>query len=137
MRDGGSAGRPADAGAAVVEFSLVAILIVTIFVAVLQVGVYVHVRNVIVASAQEGARFAANADVDSAAGGPRTLQLVAQALSESTADGLTCESGEQVGPDGVVMVVVHCEGAVGALLDVFGDLLPVDATGRAVKEGLA
>lgn len=102
----------------------------------LQVGVYVHVRNVIVASAQEGARFAANADVDSSAGGPRTIQLVAQALSESTADGLRCESGEEAGPGGVVVVVVHCQGRVDALLDVFGDVLPIEATGRAVKEGV-
>ena len=55
-------------GSAVVDFVLVSILIVTLLLAVLQVAVYVHVRNVVTASAQEGARFAANADVDSGLG---------------------------------------------------------------------
>ena len=55
-------------GSAVVDFVLVSLLIVALLLAVLQVAVYVHVRNVVTASAQEGARYAANADVDSAAG---------------------------------------------------------------------
>ena len=54
---------PSERGSAVVDFVLVSILIVTLLLAVLQVAVYVHVRNVVTASAQEGARYAANADV--------------------------------------------------------------------------
>ena len=50
-------------GGAVVEFVFVSVLVVVLLLAVLQVAVYVHVRNVVTASAQEGARFAANADV--------------------------------------------------------------------------
>lgn len=124
-----------DRGAAVVEFSLVAILVITLFVAVLQVAIYVHVRNVVVASAQEGARYAANADVDSAAGAARTKELVAQSLSQSTADGLTCTSGEQAGEGGTVLVVVECTGAVPTLVEALGALLPIEIRGRAVKEG--
>ena len=52
-------------GSAVVDFVLVSVLILTLLLAVLQVAVYVHLRNVVTASAQEGARFGANADVDS------------------------------------------------------------------------
>ena len=55
-------------GSAVVDFVLVSVLIVILLLAVLQVAVYVHVRNVVTASAQEGARFAAHADVDSSLG---------------------------------------------------------------------
>ena len=61
---------PADAGtddrergSAVVDFVLVGVLVVALLLAVLQVAVYVHLRNVVVASAQQGARYAANADV--------------------------------------------------------------------------
>src|SRR5688500_10330455 len=43
---------------------MVSLLIVALLLAVLQVAVYVHVRNVVTASAQAGARYAANADVD-------------------------------------------------------------------------
>lgn len=47
----------------VAEFSLVAVLLVAIFLVVLQVGIYIHERNVMAASAQAAARYAANANV--------------------------------------------------------------------------
>ena len=75
---------------------MVSILIVTLLLAVLQVAVYVHVRNVVTASAQEGARYAANADVDSAVGAARTVEVVARATSAQTAQGLACTSVEEV-----------------------------------------
>jgi hypothetical protein len=98
------------------------------------VAVYVHVRNVVVASAQEGARYAANADVDSGFGAARTVQVVARATSVRTAQGLSCTSAEQADPTGLTLVVVHCSGAVPTLFAALGDVLPVEVTGRAVKE---
>jgi Flp pilus assembly protein TadG len=121
-------------GSAVVDFVMVSILIVTLLLGVLQVAVYVHVRNVVTASAQAGARYAANADVDSAAGAPRTVEVVARATSPQTARGLTCTSAEEVDASGLTLVVVRCAGAVPSLLAVLGDLLPLEVTGRAVKE---
>jgi Flp pilus assembly protein TadG len=121
-------------GSAVVEFVLVSLLIVLLLLAVLQVAVYVHVRNVVTASAQEGARFAANADVDSAAGAGRTLEVVAGAISEHTASGLACTSTEEVDGSGLALVVVRCSGSVPSLLAALGNLLPLEVTGRAVKE---
>jgi hypothetical protein len=93
------------------------------------------VRNVVAASAQEGARYAANADVDSAAGAPRTLEIVASATSRQTADGLSCTSAEEADATGLTLVAVRCSGSVPALLAVLGNLLPLEVTGRAVKEG--
>ena len=113
---------------------MVSILIVTLLLAVLQVAVYVHVRNVVVASAQDGARYAANADVDSAAGAPRTVEVVARATSVQTAQGLACTSDEEVESSGLTLVVVRCAGSVPSLLAVLGNLLPLEVTGRAVKE---
>lgn len=124
-----------DRGSAVVEFVLVSILVVTLLLAVLQIAVFVHVRNVIAASAQEGARYGANADVDSAAGAEHTREMVSRALSDETADGLVCTSAEEAGEAGAVLVVVRCDGAVPSLFAAFGDLLTIEATGRAVKEG--
>ena len=124
-------------GSAVVDFVMVSLLIVALLLAVLQVAVYVHVRNVVTASAQEGARYAANADVASDRGAPRTLEIVARATSRGTADGLTCSSAEEVEPgSGLTLVVVRCSGAVPSLLPVLGDLLPLTATGRSVKEAV-
>ncbi len=122
-------------GSAVVDFVLVSLLIVALLLAVLQVAVYAHVRNVVTASAQEGARFAANADVDSGLGAARTLEVVARATNQRTAEGLACSSGEEVDPSGLTLVVVRCSGSVPSLLSTLGNLLPLEVTGRAVKEG--
>jgi len=122
-------------GSAVVDFVLVSVLILALLLAVLQVAVYVHVRNVVVASAQEGARYAANADVPSADGADRTVQIVAQATSEQTAQGLACTSGEESDVTGLRLVVVRCAGSVPTLFAALGDLLPVQVSGRAIKEG--
>lgn len=124
-----------EGGAAVVEFVMISALVMGLLLAVLQVAVYVHVRNVVAASAQEGARYASNADVDSGAGAPRTMEIVRNSLGGSTADGLVCASAEEVDSTGLVLVVVQCSGAVPALFGALGDLLPVNATGRAIKEG--
>jgi Flp pilus assembly protein TadG len=121
-------------GSAVVDFVMVSLLIVTLLLAVLQVAVYVHVRNVVTASAQAGARYAANADVDSAVGAARTVEVVAHATSTQTANGLSCSSGEEADPSGLTVVVVRCTGSVPALLASLGNLLPLEVTGRAVKE---
>ncbi len=123
-------------GSAVVEFVLVSVLVVVLLLAVLQVAVYVHVRNVVTASAQEGARYAANADVDSSLGAGRTVEVVAGATSERTAEGLSCTSEEETDPSGLTLVVVRCTGAVPSLLADLGNLLPLEVTGRAVKEAV-
>jgi Flp pilus assembly protein TadG len=128
--------QPSDSerGSAVVDFVMVSLLILTLLLAVLQVAVYVHVRNVVTASAQDGARYAANADVDPSFGAGRTLEVVARATSLRTAEGLSCTSAEEVDGSGLTLVVVRCSGAVPSLLTVLGDLLPLEVTGRAVRE---
>lgn len=134
MAEGPNAQDDGERGSAVVDFVTVSILIVMLLLAVLQVAVYVHVRNVVTASAQEGARYAANADVDSAVGAARTVEVVARATSVQTAQGLACTSAEEVDGSGLTVVVVRCSGSVPALLASLGNLLPLEVTGRAVKE---
>lgn len=121
-------------GSAVVDFVLVSVLVLTLLLAVLQVAVYVHLRNVVTASAQEGARFAANADVDSRLGAARTVEIVARATSSRTAAGLSCFSGDEADASGLAVVVVRCSGSVPPLLASIGHVLPLTATGRALKE---
>jgi hypothetical protein len=122
-------------GSAVVDFVLVGVLVVALLLAVLQVAVYVHLRNVIVASAQQGARYAANADVPAEAGAGRTVEVIGRATSTGTAAGLSCTSAQDVDDTGLVLVVVRCTGSVPSLFAPLGDLLPLDVTGRAVEEG--
>ncbi len=124
-------------GSAVVDFVFVSVLIVALLLAVLQVAVYVHVRNVVTASAQEGARYAANADVASDQGAARTVDIVSRATSSRTARGLACSSGEEAEPgSGLTLVVVRCSGSVPSLLPALGNLLPLSVTGRSVKEAV-
>jgi TadE-like protein len=102
---------------------------------VLQVAVYVHLRNVVVASAAEGARYAANADRAVGDGGPFAEQVLEQGVSARVAAGIHCVATEQDGAGGSVLVAVRCRGTVPTLLSAVGRLLPVDATARALREG--
>ncbi|GAB3304984.1 hypothetical protein GCM10027298_23720 [Epidermidibacterium keratini] len=115
---------------------MVAVLLTSLFVAVLQVGIYLHQRNVAATSVQAAARYAANADIDSSAGSQRAKQLIASAVSPSAASGLECTSGEIVGSNGLTEVEVRCVGNFPSLASALGDVLPIEVVGRAVKEGV-
>lgn len=69
-----------DRGSAVVEFVLVGALIVVLATGLLQLAVTLHVRNILVSCASEGAHTAALADVDLADGAQRASQLASAAL---------------------------------------------------------
>jgi Flp pilus assembly protein TadG len=118
-----------DDGAAVVEFVLVGMLVVALFLGVAEVGVYLHLRNVVVASLAEGAREAANADRDCADGTARARDLVAQAVGANVADGLTFDCDVE---DGVVAVRAY--GALPLLFPRVG-AVAIDATAHAIEEG--
>lgn len=124
-----------DRGSAVAEFALVLILMVMLLLGVLQVGVYLHVRNVVAASAAEGARYAANADVDIGAGAPRSTDLIGRAVGVRTAANVPCAASPEAGAGGTTLVAVRCRGALPVFFAPLGHLLPVDVVGRALKEG--
>jgi Flp pilus assembly protein TadG len=124
-----------DRGAAVVEFVLVSIPLLFLLLVVLQVAVYLHVRNVVVASAAEGARYGANGDRDSADGGPYAEQVLGHGLAPRAAAGIRCAADEEPGEGGTVLVAVRCRGVVPTLVSAAGRALPVNATARAIKEG--
>ena len=73
--------RYGDRGSAVVEFVLVSVLLSALFLAVVQLGVALHVRNTLTAAAAEGARYAANADRSPADGVVRTREVIRSSLS--------------------------------------------------------
>lgn len=72
--------RADDEGSAVVEFVLVGALIVVLATGLLQLALTLHVRNVLVSCASEGAHTAALADVGLDEGAERASQLAAAAL---------------------------------------------------------
>ncbi len=82
-------GRDADAGAAVVDFVGVSVLLLALVLVVLQLGIVLHVRNVAISAAQDGARHDANADVVDLREGKAVAEAaVAQALSAKAAAGV-------------------------------------------------
>jgi len=101
--------RHREAGNSTVEFTLVSVLVVTLFLLVLQVGFVLHTRNVLVASAQEGARYGANADRGPAEASMRTREVIATALSGSVAGRMDYDAAEVV-RDGVLTMEVTVRG---------------------------
>lgn len=122
-------------GSAAVDFVLVALPLLALLLGVLQVAAYLHFRDVVVASAAEGARQAAVADRSTRDGGPLAEQVLARGVSARAAEGVHCAAAEQAGVAGAVLVTVRCRGTVPALLALTGPVLPVDATAHALKEG--
>ena len=119
-----------DRGSAVVEFTLVGVLLTFLFLALVQLGLALHVRNTLVASAAEGARYGANADRDPAEGAAVTRQLIRDSLADSFADGVTA-GVETV--DGMQTVYVQVQ----ARLPVVGLLGPpraIRVRGHALEE---
>jgi Flp pilus assembly protein TadG len=74
------ADRRSDSGNASVEFLLVSILVVALALGVIQLAFALHVRNVLISSAHEGAHYAALADRTPSEGAQRTESLVSSAL---------------------------------------------------------
>ncbi len=123
-----------DEGAAVVDFVLVSVLVVVLFLIVFQVGVVLHVRNVMVASAAEGARYGAAADRDPADGAGRATLAIRDALGSRIAASMRCVSvpGEDV--DGAAVVDIRCTGPMPIVFLPTGPL-SLTVHGHALEEG--
>ena len=124
-----------DRGAAVVEFTLVSVLLVALFLAVLQVGLVLHARNVMVSAAQEGARLAANADRTPADGVARTREalsgsLGADLVSRTDVEPLPVTST----PNGARVVGIRVTGPAPWVLRAVGELT-ITVEGHALEEG--
>jgi len=115
------------AGAAVVEFTLVVVLLVVLFLGILQLALALHVRNTLVASAAEGARYGALADRSPEQGAERARMLIRTALGDRFAGEVTAGSGVV---DGLPVVRVE----VRAPLPLFG---PIGPGGLLVVRGHA
>jgi len=123
----------AEAGAAVVEFVLVGVLLLFVFLGVVQVGLVLHTRNVLAADAAEGARHGANLGVDPSSGGPWTQALLAHSLPGAGRD-VQCTGGSGSGAGVLPLATVTCVGRIRLTFLPLGVSLPLHVTARAVKE---
>lgn len=113
-----------------VDFVLVVLVLVPLFLGVLQVALVMHVRNTLVSAASEGARYAATADRPLGSGAARTRQQIAGALAARFADRVSASASTVAGSPGVEVRVE----AVVPPLGLWGPGITLVATGHAVEE---
>ena len=117
-------------GAAVVDFVLVLLLLVPLFVGVLQVALVLFVRNTLAGAASEGARYAATADRGLADGVARTRQQLGGVLSGRFAQDVRARPALVDGAPGVEVVVRAAVPALG----LGGPAVELSVTAHAVEE---
>jgi Flp pilus assembly protein TadG len=119
-----------DEGAAIVDFTLVGILLTLLFLALLQLGLALHIRNTLAASAAEGARYGANADRSPGDGAAVTRALIRASLADTFAEGVT--SGTEM-VDGVLTVYVQIDARL-PLVGLLGPPRAISVRGHALEE---
>jgi Flp pilus assembly protein TadG len=117
-------------GSAVVDFVLVMIILIPLFLGILQVALVLHVRNTLTAAASDGARYGATRGHSPSDAIERTRQQIAGALSGRFTQEVTADVEEVAGTP---MVVVRAEADVPAL-GVWGPGLHLEVAGHAVQE---
>ena len=117
-------------GSAVVDFVLVLVVLIPLFLGILQVGLVLLVRNTLANAASEGARYAASLDRDLAAGEQRTRDQVEGAISGRFARDV---DARMVSLDGRPTVEVVVRARVPAL-GIGGLGVDLEVVGHAVEE---
>jgi len=121
-----------DDGSAVAEFALVGAILTVLTVSVLQLALALHVRNTVLDSAAEGARFAALADNTPADGILRCRTLITSAIGADYATDIRATTGAWMGHPAVTITVRTTLPVVGLLG--FGGA--VEVAGHAAVETL-
>ena len=112
------------------DFVLVLVVLVPVFLGILQVGLVLFVRNTLTAAASEGARYAATLDRGPDEGAARTRSQISGALAGRYAQGV---SAREVTIDGVPAIEVTVHVVVPAL-GIGGPAVALDVTGHAIEE---
>jgi hypothetical protein len=114
----------------VVDFVMVSMLVVPLFLGILQVGLFLYVRNTVTAAASEGAHYAAVLNREPADGETRTRELVDGVVRNELIDSVTAEATDVDGQPGVEIVVEAHMPPLG----LWGPGIKFQVEGHAVKE---
>lgn len=117
-------------GSAVVDFVLVLVVLVPVFLGILQVALVMLVRNTLASAASEGARYAATLDRGPADGVAKTRDQIDGAISGRFAQDVTAQPATIDGAPGVEVTVR----AVVPALGIGGPGIALEVTGHAVEE---
>lgn len=120
----------AERGAAVVDFVLVLVVVIPLFLGIFQVALVLHVRNTLTAAASEGARYAATVDRPLEAGEAKTREQITGALAARFARQVTARPAPVQGAPGVEVNV----SAEVPPLGIWGPGIRLRVSGHAVEE---
>lgn len=117
-------------GSAVVDFVLVLVVLIPLFLGILQVGLVMLVGNTLANAAAEGARHAASIDQDLADGERRTREQIRGAVSSRFARNIDARMVSLEGRPAVQVVVRATVPALG----LGGPGVSLEVVGHAVEE---
>jgi Flp pilus assembly protein TadG len=117
-------------GSAVVDFVLIMIVLIPLFLGIMQVGLVLHIRNTLTAAASDGARYGATLNGTPEDGALRARQQIQTTLSGRFASNVR---GGTQSVGGSEVVVVRVEADVPPL-GLWGPSLHLDVTGHATEE---
>lgn len=110
------------------------VLLLTLFLGVLQLAFSLHTRNVLISAAQEGARYAANADRGPADGVARTQQAIADALGADVAARMSVTESPPTTVGGAPVVGIQVSGRLPLVFLPAGPM-SITVSGHALEEG--
>jgi Flp pilus assembly protein TadG len=114
---------------------MISTLLVFLLFAVLQVAVLFYVRNIVAASAADGARYAATSNQSPASGGTRASARISSTLSTEVGRDVPCTGRADIdAPSGLPTTVVRCQGSIKSIFLPFGALVRISVTARALTE---
>lgn len=119
-----------DQGAAAVDFVLVMVILIPLFLGILHLALVLHVRNTLTAAASDGARYAATADRGPGDGAAYTRRQIRDAMSGRFAREV---SARPRAVDGVPGVEVEVRAEVPPL-GLWGPAVQLTVEGHAVEE---
>lgn len=119
-----------EGGSAVVDFVLVLVILVPLFLGILQLALVLHVRNTLTSAASEGARQAAMADRTQADGAAYTREQISGALADRFADDVSARATTIGGAPAVEVTVRAKVPALG----LWGPAVALEVSGHAVEE---
>ena len=122
--------RRGERGSAVVDFVLVLVVLIPLFLGILQLALVLHVRNTLASAAAEGARFAAVSGSTPAAGEAKAREQIAGAISARFARRVSVTPADVGGAPGYRATIEADVPALG----IGGPAVHLEVSGNAVAE---
>lgn len=113
-----------------VDFVLVLVVVVPLFLGIFQLALVLHVRNTLTSAASEGARYAATVDRPVDAGAAKAREQISGALAARYARAVTARPTTVDGAPGVEVEIAADVPPLG----IWGPGLRLDVTGHAIEE---